>query len=112
MESSTAKQLALILLVALALRLAGGWVWQARLDGRFGFGDSESYWTLGRSIARGQSYRCGDARIFRTPGYPVLLAPLFLVSGGEPHTFRWEYENYSTGEAGENAAWVDNVTFK
>jgi 4-amino-4-deoxy-L-arabinose transferase-like glycosyltransferase len=84
MESSTAKQLVLIVVVALALRLGGAWVWQARLDGRFGFGDSESYWTLGRSIAFGQSYRYGDARIFRTPGYPVLLAPVFLLAGGEP----------------------------
>ncbi len=84
MESSNAKQLAVILLVALALRLAGAWVWQSRLDGRFGFGDSESYWTLGRSIALGQSYRYGDARIFRTPGYPVLLAPVFFLAGPEP----------------------------
>jgi 4-amino-4-deoxy-L-arabinose transferase-like glycosyltransferase len=84
MKSSPAKQLALIVLVALALRLAGGWVWQSRLDGRFGFGDSESYWTLGRSVAFGQSYRYGDARVFRTPGYPALLAPIFFLGGSEP----------------------------
>ena len=83
-KSSTAKQLALIVLVALALRLAAAWAWQGRLDGRFEFGDSASYWTLGRSIGFGEQYRYGEARIFRTPGYPVLLAPLFLLGGREP----------------------------
>jgi len=81
MKSPTAKQLALVLTVALCLRLAAGWVWQARLDGGFGFGDSQSYWMLAHSIAHGGPYKYGEARVFRTPGYPLLLAPVVLVAG-------------------------------
>ena len=88
MQTSGAKRLALLLLVALAVRLAAGWWWQSRLpDGRsFEFGDSAGYWELARTIAAGQPYRYGsdDARVFRTPGYPILLAPLFLVGGPQP----------------------------
>ncbi len=86
MNSAAWKQLALILTLALAVRLTVAAYWQSRLDGRFGFGDSESYWTLGRAVAGGQPYRYGsdDAEIFRTPGYPVMLAPIFLLGGNEP----------------------------
>jgi 4-amino-4-deoxy-L-arabinose transferase-like glycosyltransferase len=77
-----------ILAAALAVRLAAGVWWEQRLPegGRFGFPDSESYWELGRTIAQGRPYEYGPERyaIFRTPGYPVLLAPLFLVFGNEP----------------------------
>jgi 4-amino-4-deoxy-L-arabinose transferase-like glycosyltransferase len=63
--------------------------WQQRLPpGKtFGFADSESYWELARTIARGQPYEFGPENyaIFRTPGYPLLLAPLFLVDGDRPH---------------------------
>lgn len=74
-----------ILALALAARLlAGGW-WQERLPAgqRLGFGDSESYWFLAQTIARGEPYQYGspDARIFRTPGYPAVLAVLFYVLG-------------------------------
>jgi 4-amino-4-deoxy-L-arabinose transferase-like glycosyltransferase len=72
-----------ILALALAVRLLAGIWWQQRLPaGRmFGFPDSESYWELGRRIAQGQSYEFGPERyaIFRTPGYPLLLAGLFLL---------------------------------
>jgi 4-amino-4-deoxy-L-arabinose transferase-like glycosyltransferase len=78
----------LLLATALALRLlAGGW-WQSRLPAgeRFGFGDSQSYWTLAQTIVRGEPYQYGgkDLRIFRTPGYPVLLAGLFAMVGDDP----------------------------
>ncbi len=77
-----------ILAAALAVRLAAGAWWQQRLpeDRRFGFPDSESYWELGRTIAQGRPYEYGPERyaIFRTPGYPVLLTPLFLVFGNDP----------------------------
>lgn len=83
------KLLALLLAMALAVRLAACLHWQSRLDQRralFGFPDSESYWVLGRAIAEGRPYQYGpeEAQIFRTPGYPLLLAPLFWTGGGQP----------------------------
>ena len=78
-----------ILAFALAVRLLAGVWWQQRLPpGKaFGFPDSESYWELARTIARGQPYEFGPEKyaIFRTPGYPLLLAPLFLVDRDRPH---------------------------
>src|SRR5687768_8419996 len=76
-----------ILAAALALRLGAGWWWESRLPAgtRFGFGDSEGYWELARAIARGGPYEYGPLKykVFRTPGYPLVLAPLFVV-GREP----------------------------
>src|ERR1700756_5182335 len=82
--------LSAFLAVALGLRLAAGVWWQSRLPAgeRFGFGDSESYWALGRAIAEGRPYQYGDARVFRTPGYPLVLAPLFWIGGDEPPVAR------------------------
>lgn len=78
--------LAGVLFVALAARLAAGVWWQSRLADDFYFGDSQSYWVLARAIARGDSYQFGspDAKVFRTPGYPLALAPLFVIFGDEP----------------------------
>lgn len=77
-----------ILSVAIALRLVAGVWWQSRLpaDKKFYFGDSDSYWVLGRSIARGEPYQYGSAerQVLRTPGYPLLLAPLFAIGGDDP----------------------------
>ncbi len=90
MRFPTGKFLAVVLIAAFAARLAAGWWWQARLDrshrGPFGFGDSDGYWTLARAIARGEPYKYGAEgfRVFRTPGYPILLAPIFLLAGDEP----------------------------
>ena len=74
-----------ILLIALAVRLGASFWWQSRLSERFAFGDSESYWQLGGQIARGEPYQFGsaNARVFRTPGYPVALAAMFAVVGTE-----------------------------
>jgi 4-amino-4-deoxy-L-arabinose transferase-like glycosyltransferase len=59
--------------------------WQNRLgeEQQFGFPDSESYWHLGQTIAAGKPYEFGEggARMFRTPGYPVLLSTVFTVGG-------------------------------
>jgi 4-amino-4-deoxy-L-arabinose transferase-like glycosyltransferase len=70
-----------ILAVALLARLAAGIWWQQRLPAgqKFAFGDSESYWQLAQAIAHRQPYEYGPdhLQIFRTPGYPALLAPLF-----------------------------------
>lgn len=74
-----------ILALALALRIAGCVWFQSRLaPGRtFEFGDSEAYWVLAQHIAHGESFEYGspDARVFRMPGYPALLAPLFWLFG-------------------------------
>lgn len=86
MNRSAALMLLAVLLAALGVRLAAAWWWQARQPGRFVFGDSESYWELSRTIAQGGPYQFGspDAKIFRTPAYPLVLAPLFLIAGREP----------------------------
>jgi 4-amino-4-deoxy-L-arabinose transferase-like glycosyltransferase len=77
-----------ILAAALVLRMGAGWWWQSRLpEGmKFGFGDSDGYWELGRTIAHGEAYEYGPLKykVFRTPGYPLVLAPLFLVSRDPP----------------------------
>jgi len=81
-------RLACLLALALVLRIAAGYWWQGRLPPgvQFEFGDSDAYWTLGRQLANGQPYQYGspDASVFRTPGYPLLLAGLSHVAGDEP----------------------------
>lgn len=72
-----------MLILALVVRLvAVGW-WEQRHGALFAFGDSESYWHLGRAIARGEPYEFGsaDARVFRAPGYPLVLASMFVAVG-------------------------------
>ncbi|NQU19961.1 MAG: glycosyltransferase family 39 protein [Candidatus Nealsonbacteria bacterium] len=86
MKFAAWMQIVLLLAVALAVRWSAAEYWQLRCAGEFGFPDSETYWTLGREIAEGRPYRVGPhaAEVFRTPGYPLLLAPLFLLADDEP----------------------------
>ena len=74
-----------ILVGAFVLRLGFAMAWQARMpaDAPFYFGDSETYWELGRTIAAGEPYQfeSPERKAFRTPGYPLLLSPTFLVGG-------------------------------
>ncbi|MDD3586817.1 MAG: hypothetical protein PHQ75_06505 [Thermoguttaceae bacterium] len=97
-----------LLLFAFALRFGAAWYWENRfipakaqnntqaavadqvIDGPFFFGDSDSYWKLGRAIAFGHDYEFDAKRhwtVFRMPGYPLLLAPWFWVYGPSPPTF-------------------------
>ena len=77
-----------LLLISLAVRLAASFWWERHLPegSQFGFGDSSSYWLLAQTIVRGEDYQHGasDGRIFRTPGYPIMLASLFAVVGDDP----------------------------
>jgi 4-amino-4-deoxy-L-arabinose transferase-like glycosyltransferase len=86
--ASTGWLLTAILAAALVVRLGAGAWWQQRLPpGKaFAFGDSEGYWELARRIARGEPYEYGaeKSKIFRTPGYPIVLAPLFLLAAEPP----------------------------
>jgi 4-amino-4-deoxy-L-arabinose transferase-like glycosyltransferase len=83
--SQTRWLLVAILAAALLVRLSAAVWWQSRVPAgkEFGFPDSESYWQLGQKIAAGQPYEFGPQRyrIFRTPGYPLLLSGLFVVGG-------------------------------
>jgi 4-amino-4-deoxy-L-arabinose transferase-like glycosyltransferase len=76
-----------ILALALALRVAGCFWCQSRLEPeqRFEFGDSEAYWVLAQHISHGESFEYGspNARVFRMPGYPALLASLFRFFGDD-----------------------------
>lgn len=75
-----------LLQVAFGIRLAAAQWWDARLpEGKkFAFGDSDGYWELARTIARGEPYEYEGYRVFRTPGYPLLLAPLFRLADEPP----------------------------
>ena len=83
MLNSSSRSLILVLLLALTVRLLAASWWQARLPSpvAFAFDDSESYWVLAQAIAAGEPYRFGDDMVFRMPGYPLVLAPLFVVAG-------------------------------
>ncbi|GAB6165369.1 glycosyltransferase family 39 protein [Thermostilla marina] len=79
MHRTGSRWLILILSAAFGIRLAAAWWWDQQCDGRFFFGDSESYWVLARCIAEGEPYRYGRfGSVFRTPGYPLLLAPVMM----------------------------------
>ena len=74
----------------------------ASSDGPFFFGDSDSYWKLGRALAFGRPYRFDEERrweIFRTPGYPALLAPLFWTFGENPPVFAARFLGVCFGTA-------------
>ncbi|HEY1068228.1 MAG TPA: glycosyltransferase family 39 protein [Pirellulales bacterium] len=89
-SKSHAVAVILPVVAAFLIRLAAGAWWEARVSDRFGFGDSDSYWRLAETIRDGRPYEYGspDARVFRTPGYPLVLAGwLSLWPNGEPPVY-------------------------
>ena len=110
MDRHAWRQVGWILLVALAARMGAAALWHHRTEGRFFFGDSETYWHLARTIARAEPYRYPaegyDARVFRTPGYPVLLAPLFLAGGDEPPIFWARAQGAVIGALAAGGVWA------
>lgn len=89
----------LLLVAALAFRLGAAFYWQSRIDTDTGlyFGDSETYWWLAETVAQGKPYQFEDWQIFRMPGYPILLAPLFLLYGDTPPVMAARVENALLG---------------
>ncbi len=73
-----------VFLLAFLCRMGGAIWWQSRLaEDSFGMPDSHGYWHLARCIADGKPYAYGEDKdqVFRTPGYPLLLAPVARLSG-------------------------------
>lgn len=80
--------LILVLLVAMCLRAVAALGLEWTLEGRqqrFLFGDSEGYWILAEQIRQGKPYEFGapEASVVRMPGFPLLLAGVFLLFGDE-----------------------------
>lgn len=77
----------LVLGAALLVRVVAAVLWQQQISPQpFRFGDSDSYWVLAQTIVEGEPYQYGgpSARVFRMPGYPMLLAGWFTLLGGDP----------------------------
>jgi hypothetical protein len=89
----TPRLLMIVLVGALVVRVAAGWAIQTRVEGGFALGDSEGYWRLGQTIAEGKSYLYGEEnyQVFRTPGYPVLLAPIVRIWGDNQTAIFWAH---------------------
>lgn len=79
------RVITLVLLVGLAVRAGAATYWQATIEkpNRFRLGDSDGYWVLGERLAAGLPYEYNSphARVFRAPGYPLLLSGWFLLFG-------------------------------
>ena len=74
------RSTAAIVVFAIALRIVAAWVWQSQCslhDTTLKFGDSHTYWTIASNLALEGRYQYGSdqSRIFRSPAYPLFLAP-------------------------------------
>ncbi|MCL2624944.1 MAG: phospholipid carrier-dependent glycosyltransferase [Planctomycetaceae bacterium] len=89
----------LIVITAFGLRLGAAYFWQSRITGDSGlyFGDSETYWLLAEAVSQGKPYQFEEWQVFRMPGYPIVLAPLFWLYGGEPPVMAARMENALIG---------------
>jgi hypothetical protein len=96
----------------LRLGMAGYWEYRNGSD-QFYFGDSDTYWVLGKTIATGQPYVYDGQAIHRMPGYPVLLSPLFLLFGDSPPVFAARFVNVLIGSLTVLAvAWLAQIIFR
>lgn len=95
-----------ILAIALLVRIAAAYYWDHRVGGGFYFGDSEGYWTLAQTIAEGEPYEVFERRAFRTPGYPAILAPLFVVGGSDAPIMWARLQNALLGTLTVAAVWL------
>ncbi|MDR2706931.1 MAG: phospholipid carrier-dependent glycosyltransferase [Planctomycetaceae bacterium] len=100
--------------IALLLRVVAAGYWEYRVGAEnFYFGDSDTYWKLGQTIASGKPYTYGGQAIHRMPGYPVLLSPLFLVFGENPSIRTARFENVVIGTLTVLAvAWLAWILFR
>src|SRR5688500_14042661 len=73
--------------VGLSVRIAGGY--SIMLGSELRYSDEHVYLELTQSLAAGRGYAFGsDATAYRPPGYPFLLLPLHLISGGSVFALR------------------------
>ena len=90
----------LIAWIAFCLRLGAAYYWQSRVatnEPGLYFGDSTTYWWLAGAVSQGKPYQFDDWQVFRMPGYPCVLAPLFWLYGGEPPIMAARIENALLG---------------
>ena len=95
--------------LAFLLRLGAAFYWDAHFaDGGFHFGDSDGYWVLARSISKGETYEYGSggSKVFRTPGYPILLAPFFLLFGEDPPVMAARVQSVAFGTIAVLGVWL------
>lgn len=105
--------LGILLVLGLVLRIGAALWWEMRLgdDQRFFFGDSLSYEVLARQLAQGADFAYGTAYVARTPGYPLLLTPLYWFFE-EPPTLALRMVGVLCGTAAiALAAWIARLLF-
>lgn len=80
-----------VLVLAFVARAAAAYWWNDRHGESFPLGDSDSYWRLADKVAAGEPYEYGgpNGKVFRSPGYPVLLAGWFQIAGHSPQAARY-----------------------
>lgn len=79
-----------IVLVALALNLIATTAYAILLSDQIRYLDERDYLELTRSMAEGRGFSTasGAATAYRPPGYPLLLLPVHLISGGSVPAMR------------------------
>lgn len=78
-----------IALVALVLNLLATTVYVIVLSDQLRYLDERDYVDLTHSMAQGNGYRTGSGpTAYRPPGYPLLLLPVHLVTGGSVPAMR------------------------